>query len=67
MLELEGANWNKIIELAAGSAEVIEPPPGTYSYVIKYPNRDDIVDQGKQTWDQNRAYRLGIGLAEDRE
>lgn len=57
ILEIGGQTW----DIAANDTQVIEKPPGTYSYTVRYKETDEIAAQGTKVWTLNRAYRLRIG------
>jgi len=66
-LQVAGDTWDETVDVAANDTHVLETPPGTYNYTVRYKGRDEIVAQGEKTWTQNKAYRLGIGLAGDQQ
>ncbi len=57
-LELEqlGQTWN----IPANDTEVLEIPPNTYNYVIRYQGTDEVAARGERTWNLNTAYRLRL-------
>lgn len=59
-LEIEqlGRRW----DIGANDSEVLQTPPGTYNYTVKYQGTDDIAAQGTREWVLNKAYRLRIDL-----
>lgn len=67
ILEVVGDAWDETVDVAANDTHVLETPPGTYNYTVKYKGRDEIVAEGEKTWTQNKAYRLGIGLIDDQQ
>lgn len=66
-LEIKNESWNQTLKVAANDSRVLETPPGTYNYMVRVEGREEIVAQGERTWTLNKAYRLGIGLLEDRQ
>ena len=60
-LEIEqlGRSW----DIGARDTEVLQTPPGTYNYTVKYQGTDQIAAQGTREWVLNKAYRLRINVA----
>lgn len=61
-LEIENRSWS----IPANDTQVIELPPGTYTYTLRYEPQHQIAAQGTKTWNQNSAYRLSINQLQEK-
>ncbi|MCB0213962.1 MAG: protein kinase [Anaerolineae bacterium] len=67
-LEIEGdGDWSENYPLTAKGTQVIEPPSGTYRYIVRYAAGGQIAARGVEKWTLNKAYRLRIGTEEQRQ
>lgn len=57
ILEVETQSW----VIAAHDTKVIEKPPGTYKFTVKYVKNGQLAAQGTKTWDF-KAYKWRINL-----
>jgi hypothetical protein len=66
-LTLQIEALNQTWDIAAQDTQVLQTPPGTYTYTVKYQGTDTVAAEGSRTWTLNKAYRLRINLAETTE
>jgi hypothetical protein len=66
-LTLQIEALNQTWDIAAQDTQVLQTPPGTYTYTVKYQGTDTVAAEGSRTWTLNKAYRLRINLAETAE